>query len=67
MVRMIVATMSVRHTLTLTLALTLALTPTLTPTLTLTLGQWVAFLSFLSEILIGPQGLLSILQKQGSL
>ena len=26
---------------------------------------WVAFLSFLSEILIGPQGLLSILQKQG--
>jgi len=28
---------------------------------------WVAFLSFLSEILIGPQGLLSILQKQGSL
>ena len=26
---------------------------------------WVAILSFFSEILVGPQGLLSIMQKKG--
>ena len=28
---------------------------------------WVAILSFVSEVITGPQGLLSIMQKQGAM